>query len=81
MASEDHGLRAIIYDRDGASGRATLKLLDQRVIPYEKTYLDVRDSKGRLGVEIDLKRLFVRELKVCICVCVCVCASLVCFVL
>ncbi|QDZ21993.1 methylthioribose kinase [Chloropicon primus] len=45
MAPEDHGLRAIIYERDGASGRATLKLLDQRVIPYEKTYLDVRDSK------------------------------------
>ena len=35
---EDFGLRAIVYER------GSLKLLDQRVIPYEKKYLDVKGS-------------------------------------
>ena len=35
----DTGLRAILYSR------GSLKLLDQRVIPYEKTFLDVKDAE------------------------------------
>jgi 5-methylthioribose kinase len=36
---EDYGLRAILYER------GSLKLLDQRVIPYEKTYLQVNNCE------------------------------------
>ena len=40
MPEEDHGLRAIIYER------GSLKLLDQRVIPYEVSHVPSERRDG-----------------------------------